>query len=354
MAETDEPLPTFTWALNLVRERYNCPKPALLLGNGFSQAFSSDFGYKTLRAKATLDNLSNGVTKDDIFEHVGTNDFETVIHTLERAAQLQEIYTPFGTLQHDLKADAEVVKKGLVDALGAIHPSSAQEVDHRKYLAARMFLSNFSLLFTLNYDLLLYWTRNHQVSLSQSTAYPIPSNDGFTDYGDSDRPLTWKSPGYLDQEVFHLHGAMHLYAEGNETRKLRYKSGGGGKLIDQVRQNLNAGNYPLVVTEGSRENKQERIAANPYLSYCYNRLRQLDGVLFVHGVALSENDQHILDAISDPYSGVTTLFVGLFGDKALYRDVKHRAEGIALERKQRGGRELRVEFYQSASAEPWG
>lgn len=53
-------------------------------------------------------------------------------------------------------------------------------------------------------------------------------------------------------------------------------------------------------------------------------------------------------------SGVTALFVGLFGDIPIYRDLKHRAEGIALERKQRGGQALHVEFYQSETAEVWG
>lgn len=345
MAESEEPPLTFTQALAVAEHVYSAPTPALLLGNGFSRAFDNKFGYDTLRKEATLGSLSNGVTKDDLFDHAGTNDFETVIRTLERAAQLQEIYDPFRTLSAKLRADAEVVKRGLVDTLTAIHPPSAAEVESAKYTGARSFLRCFSAIFTLNYDMLLYWAANQSSSLS--TLAP-PRDDGFRL---RDGNLTWISPGLATQRVYFLHGAMHLYAEGSSIYKL---SGSGGHIIKQVQENLASGRYPLVVTEGTRENKQARIAVNPYLSHCYNRLKQQDGVLFVHGMALSENDQHILDAISDVRSGVTALFVGLFGDEFAHRDVKHRAKGVAVERRRRGGQALDVEFYQSETAEIWG
>lgn len=212
------------------------------------------------------------------------------------------------------------------------------------YAPARSFLSNFSVVFTLNYDLLLYWAINQQTSLSNTT----PRDDGFRL---RNNVLTWIDPGRLAQEVFFLHGAMHLYAEDSQTNKL---AGSGGHIIEQVQANLTSGRYPLVVTEGSRANKQARIAVNPYLSHCYNCLERLDGTLFIHGVALSENDQHILDAISDTHSRIKALFVSLFGDESDYRDVKHRAEGIAVERSRRGGQPLDLHFYQSGTAEVWG
>lgn len=343
MTETNEPLLTFDQALVLADELYGYPEPALLLGNGFSQAFDSKFGYSTLRKEATLGRLSNNVTKDALFDHAGTNDFETVIRMLEHAAQLHDLYDPLDEgLSGKLRTDAEVVKKGLVDTLAAIHPPSAAQVDSTKYANAHIFLRRFSVIYTLNYDMLLYWAVNQDSPHST----PIPRRDGFRQ---RDGNLTWASPGPSTQDVYYLHGAVHLYAEGTRTCKL---SGSGGLIIQQVQENLVSGRYPLVVTEGTHDNKRARIAVSPYLSHCYSRLQQQDGVLFVHGVSLSENDQHILDAISD--SNITDIFVGLFGDESIYRDVKHRAGGIALERKNRGGRELHVHFYQSESAQVWG
>ncbi|MDO3129669.1 DUF4917 family protein [Mycobacteroides abscessus subsp. bolletii] len=345
MAKSDEPNLTFDQALQIAEHVYGCPKPSLLVGNGLSQAFDRVFGYETLRAKATLDNLSNGVTKDKLFDHADTNDFETVIRALEHAAELHDLYDPFGTLSGKLRSDAEAVKKGLVDALVAIHPPSAAEVHTAKYRSAHTFLGHFSKVFTLNYDLLLYWAVNQQKSLSSTT----PRVDGF---GSKDGTLTWLSYRSQSQEVFFLHGAMHLYAEGTRTHKLVHRT--DANIIAQVKKNFARGRYPLVVTEGTKENKQARIAVSPYLSYCYSCLERLSGALFVHGVSLSENDQHILDAISAPHSRVNVLFVGLFGDESIHRDVKHRAEGVAVERTRRGGRELDITFYQSESAEAWG
>ncbi|SKF72929.1 Uncharacterised protein [Mycobacteroides abscessus subsp. abscessus] len=345
MAKSDEPNLTFDQALQIAEHVYGCPKPSLLVGNGFSQAFSGKFGYSTLRKEAALSKLSSGITKDALFDHSDTNDFETVIHTLERAAQLQELYDPEGPVSGRMRADAEAVKKGLVDTLTAIHPSSAAEVEPSRYAPARAFLSNFATVFTLNYDLLLYWVINQSASPANTT----PHDDGFRS---RENQLTWISPGFSSQEVFFLHGAMHLYAERTQTHKLIRRA--DANIIAQVKKNLASGRYPLVVTEGTQENKQARIAVSPYLSYCYRCLERLSGALFVHGVSLSENDQHILDAISAPHSSVNVLFVGLFGDESIHRDVKHRAEGVAVERTRRGGRELDITFYQSESAEAWG
>jgi Domain of unknown function (DUF4917) len=57
-----------------------------------------------------------------------------------------------------------------------------------------------------------------------------------------------------------------------------------------------------VVTEGSRQDKEARIARSAYLTYRHQRLARLNGALFIHGMAMSDNDQHILDAIADKSS----------------------------------------------------
>lgn len=108
-AESEEPLLDFDQALVLAEHVYSSPDPALLIGNGFSQEFSDEFGYKALREKAPLTSLTPGVTKDDLFDHAGTNDFETVIRALEHAADLHDLYDKGGPLQTKLRGDAELV-----------------------------------------------------------------------------------------------------------------------------------------------------------------------------------------------------------------------------------------------------
>lgn len=318
---------------------------SLLLGNGFSQAYSRDFGYARLRDRAEMDGKLT-VPQTRLFEHADSDDFETVINHLEQSARLIRLYDPQDTrLAASLEADAQAVKNGLVETLTRIHPSSARSVPQSKYVAVRRFLAHFASIFTVNYDLLLYW------SVNQDELQPeVVKSDGFR------RPegeLVWVHPDHDDdQKVFFLHGAMHLYTAGDDLRKIVTTS--GSNIVDQLRANLNDGRYPLVVTEGSRQNKEARISQSPYLTYCHRRLARLSGALFVHGVALSDNDQHILDAIADQPGRITALYVGLFGPPSAARNkVQLAAEQVAEACKKRFGDAPKLTFYDSATANLW-
>lgn len=321
------------------------PRPSVLLGNGFSRGFSNDFAYRRLRDVAEMPDLS--VAKDDLFGHARSDDFETVMENLRQSARLVEIYDPKNQpLATAMRADAEVVKRGLVDALTEIHPSSAWAVDDDKYRPARKFLAEFRRIFTVNYDLLLYWT------ILQSHLRPsVVMLDGFRRPGGGE--LTWTRPDtFAGQEIFYLHGAVHLFVRDRRVRKLEVSN---GRILSQLRSNLKQGRYPLVVTEGSREDKEARIGRSAYLTYCHERLRVLGGPLLIHGMALSPNDDHILGAITDKSSKVDTLFVGLHGKGSADRDaVQTRARALARERKSNGGKPLKVSFYQSETAKVWG
>lgn len=318
---------------------------SLLLGNGFSQALSNDFGYTRLRDVADMDaNLT--VSQSALFEHAESDDFETVIHHLEQSAHLIQLYDPKDAdLTASMRADAHAVKNGLVETLTSIHPASARQIEDSKYVAVRHFLSPFANIFTVNYDLLLYWAANQD-----QPGPEVVKSDGFR------RPeghLTWVRPDRDDsQKVFFLHGAMHLYTAGDEVRKL---STANGNIVDQLRDNLAAGRYPLVVTEGSRRNKEARIGQNPYLAYCHRRLTRLNGILFIHGMALSDNDCHILEAIADRPGRINALYVGLFGAPNAERNkVQHAAEQLAEACSAKAGDTSILRFYDSATAAPWG
>lgn len=318
---------------------------SLLLGNGFSQAYSPDFGYARLRDRAEMDDKLT-VQQAKLFEHADSDDFETVINHLEQSARLIRLYDPDDAqLTASLEADAHAVKNGLVETLTQIHPTSARSIQQPKYVAVRHFLSHFTNIFTVNYDLLLYW------SVNQDELQPeVVKSDGFR------RPegeLVWVHPDRDDdQRVFFLHGAMHLYTADDDLRKIVTAS--GSNIVDQLRANLSEGRYPLVVTEGSRQNKEARIGQSPYLTYCHRRLARLNGALFVHGVALSDNDQHILDAIADQPGRITALYVGLFGPPSAARNrVQLAAEEMVEACKARFGDAPSLTFYDSATANLW-
>lgn len=320
-------------------------RPSVLLGNGFSRAFSSDFSYTRLRDKAEMPDLT--IDKNALFKQAKSDDFETVIDHLRQSAKLVELYDPDqDELAKAMRADAKVVQRGLIDALTAIHPGSAWDVGDAKYMAARTFLSNFGRIFTLNYDLLLYW------AVVQRDLRPRPvQRDGFGRLGG--RVLTWSRPTLAaGQEIMYLHGAVHYYVDDHKVRKLEVAN---GNLLSQLRSNLGRGHYPLVVTEGSREDKEARIARSAYLTYCHDRLRSAQGDLYIHGAALSANDEHVLEAITARESKIEYVYVSLHGKGSAARDaVQLRATNLARERKDNGGEKLTVRFYDAASAKVWG
>lgn len=317
---------------------------SILLGNGFSRGFSDEFGYGTLRSVAQMPDLT--VSKDQLFDQAGTDDFETVMRHLQQSADLVELYEPRNTgLFGALRDDALVVKDGLVETLIAIHPRAAWNIEPEQYQAARQFIVSFKRIFTINYDLLLYWT-----VLRRHLSPPgVVVKDGFGRTGRGS--LTWSQPSRADeQEIFYLHGAMHLYVADHRVRKIQVPK---GRMVDQLRSNLQAGRYPLVVTEGSSQAKELRIGRSAYLAYCHKRLARSAGALFIHGMAMSDNDQHILNAIIR--SRIDAIYVGLHGAPSAATDtLRAKAGQLARARKAKGGRPLRVEFYDSATASVWG
>lgn len=320
----------------------------VLLGNGFSMDFDAEiFGYESLAKEAKLENLS--VAKDDLFQTLGSSNFEVVIDKLKSAATAAELYGGPEPLIETLRADASVVQNGLADVLADRHPEHAYELSDQEVQYARAFLSNFDQLFTLNYDLLLYWVVNRA-----SVGYPVPQSDGFEwpTFHDRSR-LIWKSKPSTAQAVHYLHGALHMYVEDRRVHKLSYNA--QGRLVEEMRQRLSAGRYPLVVTEGTCEEKLDRIDRSAYLRTAHRRFAALSGALFIHGVSFSPNDDHILEPLEASNNDIEVVYVGVHGSltSTAGRRLSNRATEIQERRKEAKGRALEVYFYDSASAHVW-
>jgi len=327
----------------------SCPR-AVLLGNGFSIDWNAGtFDYHSLFEEAVLDGLA--ADKADLFNTLGTYDFERVVEFLKTAANLADLYgARDAVLADNLRSDANVVRNGLADVIAARHPARPASITDAEAESARKFLGAFDTIFTINYDLLLFWVINRI-----DTKHQPPRADGFQ-WPTVDGPynyLVFKRRVANDRgAVFWLHGGLHLFVDDEKLYKLSYSS---TPLIPQIRENLVAGQYPLVVTEGSSEEKRARIERSSYLTYANNRFRDLNGCLFVHGMSLSDNDDHLREALSDKESAVELIYVSIHGNKftSPNRKLVSRAEDIAEIRGANGGRNLEVRFYQSESARVW-
>ena len=263
----------------------------LLLGNGFSiSCFPNIFDYKSLYDAAVFPSDSR---LRNIFAALDTTDFEYVMRRLDETKDIVSIYSPGNSASHilePLEREKESLRNTLVETIVNNHPDSPDKIEDEQYRRCRAFLKGFldngaGSVFTLNYDLLLYWT------LMRPPGGPMGS-DGFSKRNGR---LLWTGPRD-EQTVHYLHGALHLFETGDEVAKLTSVNM-GRKILDQVTSSIRSNRFPLFVTEGKSQQKRRKIRRNPYLKNSYRRfrdaLRNEDSVLFVFGHSLSDQDDHI-------------------------------------------------------------
>jgi hypothetical protein len=252
-------------------------KCSLLLGNGFSMPYSS---YKTLLEKA---DLSAEDPLRVLFDRLETVDFERVVGALESASLVEAAYGNTGRSE-SLTADAKRVREALVNAVRATHPKHRQDIEN-VIPSCIEFLTQFTTVFTLNYDLLLNWVILDQAQLG----------DGFG--------LAKKIDGFLRPfkpdprcNTYNLHGGLHLFRTVDD--ELEKRIAGAEGVIDAIAQTItNDNRLPLYIAEGTSKAKMKQIESVPYLRHCYSKLRESSGLFFVFGHSADDSDAHIYNAL---------------------------------------------------------
>ena len=340
---------SFKKAMDSVR---SSKKKHLLLGNGFSISLRPDiFSYGSLYENA---DFSAAPHVPALFDALGTKDFEIVIHYLQNAAKVVEVYRPkLKRLAARLRQDAEAIKDALVTAVAKRHPDRPYDVLPSQYTVCRKFLSNFDHIFTLNYDVLLYWTLM-QTEVDDLELLP---DDGFRHpEDDPDLPyVSWQQS--QSATIHYLHGALHLFDRGDEITKYTW-SKTDKAIVDQIRAALDVDRFPLFVSEGTSASKKERILHNAYL---HKALRSFESccnpagnAIVIFGHSLASNDKHVLRCVAA--GAAKSLLVGLYGDPGsdTNKEVIKNAHKIAASRlKRRRKNPLEITFYDAASAKVW-
>jgi len=319
----------------------------LLLGNGFSIACRPEiFAYGRLYEQADFSVISSSAKFG--FAALGTQDFERVIKALRDSAQILKGYRGPGKLVTQLNQDANGLRELLVQTIAASHPAWPGEINESEYTACRGFLSHFDMTYTLNYDLLLYWVQMHTPEGQRPD-----SDDGFRtpEDGFDASYVVWEPSQSHEQDMWFLHGALHVFDSGTEIQKYTW-SKTGVRLIDQIRDALSRNYFPLFVSEGTSAEKYEHIRHNDYLAKAYRSFAAIKGALFIFGHSLAENDDHYLRCIRR--GKISHLYVGLYGDPTsdANRFIQRRANQLSEGRSARNP--LAVSFYDTATARVWG
>ncbi|MGI9831640.1 DUF4917 family protein, partial [Vibrio vulnificus] len=304
----------------------------LLLGNGFSQAWRHDiFNYKNLLDSANFGARDAAIKA--IFQKLETYDFETVMQSMTVSADICELYGGDAALLEAIREDANILKSSLVTAIAQTHPSLPSAVTDAQYEMARNFLSQFGSVFTLNYDLLMYWARN-KVELDPDN---YETDDGFR------RNRTWVG-SETDQNIFFLHGGLHLYDESGVIKKHAYTQD-GETIIDQVRANLALNRFPIFVSEPTHFQKLDKILHNPYLNYCYGKLGKMNGNLVIYGHSMDETDTHIFEQAD--VSNIENVYISIFGDPNSPQNRRTKANAVSY------FSSCNVHFYSAESTPIW-
>jgi hypothetical protein len=335
---------TFRAALDQARGLKHCH---LLLGNGFSIACRADiFQYAKLFERADFQTLSAGARQ--AFDTFRTQDFERIIKALRDTRAVLGGYQPAeAALIAALQSDADGLREVLVQAIAGSHPARPSDIPDVEYESCRHFLASFERIYTVNYDLLMYWAQMHEpskVRLDHDDGFRKPEDDRDASY------VTWDSSGGSSQTTFYLHGGLHLVDTGTEVRKLTWTNTGIA-LIDQIQTALNEDLYPLFVSEGTTREKLTRIKHSDYLARSLRSIREIQGALFVYGLSFAENDEHVLKPIER--GRVSHLFVSLHGDarSPTNQVIMRRAGQISMRRP--GAKPLSVAFFDAESAHVW-
>jgi hypothetical protein len=304
-----------------VLENTNEQRNHLLLGNGFSMSYNKDrFSFTSLLDSA----VSKGYIKKssaiyEIFKEFDTKDFEEVIKLLESSVKVLKKY---GVLhrsnEKEILDDSIALKKHLVEIITNNHPAKITDVLEEEYLNCANFIKYYERVYTLNYDLLLYWTTIKLmdfISESKIEQSNLDTSDGFHEDDEFGKEYVKFGNDSSKQGIFHLHGALHIFDKKNKIIKNTF-SRTGVDLREQTLQNLKDDIYPIFVSEGTSEQKQSKIIHNAYLNHCYKSFGSIGRIkvpsnLIVFGTLLKTNDAHIKEAIlknkiKNIYFGIST------------------------------------------------
>ena len=204
--------------------------------------------------------------------------------------------------------------------IGKHHPSSLEnfygdKVPDEICNSGASFIKKFQNVFTLNYDLFLYWIIN-KMKMGKEFFDGFGTNEGKGD-------LIWRNT-YWEEEhkkIHYLHGGLHYYKKRDMNRfadVVKYglaiekiQNNGASNIMDQIKDKIENNLLPFVVVEGNSDEKLKRIADTDILANSFKHLMKLRGSIFFFGADLkSDEDNHILEAIGQ--SEIVNVNYGLY------------------------------------------
>lgn len=328
-------------------------KRYLLLGNGFSMAYNSQrFSFTSLLDNAVERGLINKTSPIyKVFTQFDTKDFEEVVKLLETSTKVLKTYGVLSKAdEKKILDDSKSLKKYLVDVITNNHPDKITEISDDEFFNSANFIKNFEKVYTLNYDLLLYWScikLQSFIEEEQIKDSVLDISDGFYDPYEQTTDYVVFENGGKSFNVNFLHGGLHIFDKKSEIIKNTF-SRTDKSLKVQTLENLNKDIYPIFVSEGKSEQKKAKIIHNAYLNHCYKSLSSIgtkNSSLIIFGTLLKRNDTHIRKAILK--SKVENIYIGLSNE------IEAKEFDDFIEQSSKLKKAKKIYFYDYRTAKVW-
>lgn len=328
----------------------------LLFGNGFSMAYDRNiFSYNALSEfiEATGDPLIKS-----LFEKLNTKNFELIMQQLDNFCEMADVFSDDKSLTTKINSASKALKNSLIEAVKELHPEHVFKISDEKSASCMNFLheylKNSGLIFSTNYDLLLYWVlmRNKAEKSIDGFGRDFETDLSDESYAVSDDlersgELHW-GKHKKEQTIHYLHGALPIFDTGVNIVKETYTS--GHYLLENIKTRIDNKEYPVFVTAGNGKEKLTHIMHNKYLSFCYEQLCNIKGSLVTFGFNFGDYDTHIIDAINIAAKNgkktgdkLLSVYIGVYSDD----DLKHIK---SIEKKFK----CKVHCYNARTVNIWG
>ncbi len=323
------------------QEISNDYKHALIVGNGASISVSRSFSYGSLLEEARGQGYL-GAALNDLFTRFNTEDFELLLRHLWHAQIVNE------ALEVNVGAVTDaysIVQTALIQAVQSVHCDHA--TTEPVLLNIGSFMAQFQTVFSLNYDLITYWALlRYNDTYSEHTFKDCFHNGYFrTDWPNFREPIRGERSVTL---VFYPHGALHLVTDrSGDDLKLSLRS--EGTFLDTIFSEWKEKKSPpLIVCDGSSEQKARTIRSSAYLSTVLNEVLPTTGpTVTIYGWGLGDQEDHILRQLGKGGYKKAAVSVHMPGNEQGQDFVRHAI------RKLRSVGITDVKFYDAASAGCW-
>ena len=217
-----------------------------------------------------------------LFDAFGTNNFEVVLASLAQAIRAAKALE--SPSEQVFQGAYDRIRASLVAAVCSLH-MEWRDLPPATLSAIAAALTSYECVFTTNYDLLLYWAINFELT------------SRFRDFfwGGVFNPENTEVSTGTTQLLF-LHGGLHLYLDGAGDARKRIATS-EQSLLESLKDRLENEQAPLFVAEGNAPEKRRSINSSAYLSFAYQRLRMHRKRVVVFGHALGSSDEHLVSAL---------------------------------------------------------